>query len=1044
MYQARQWLAEISRGSIRSKRSRCAPRRLLMPERLEDRNAPGALLPLITMLPTASEWEGRDNSTFAAAERREVRYDYRADAMASSPELHFSIQSFVEALRTEESTRQQRHVQNQVKLQTFESSIPKDLVALNEVFASLADDPIQAPPLVIQPIEPGPEPESEPQPPATGPSATTPTVTGSENTTVAAPVNALLPVNQPSIPPLPEVPMPVEVVPIENELSVDDTTSETPITQPLGPAGEPLATEAPNDPVIAPPTTEPTSPAVPNTPVEEPPLVIQPVITDPESEHNQPSPEPGVEELVIEIESPVEEAESLVEPPAAQPEPEAETEPVSEPEAVASPAVESEPVIEESLTTDTPSQPGSESLEGPAPEPSEPSSPEPVPTEESPAAEVPQPAVTPNPPATTPTVEPEPITTPVVIPPVTTAPPVSTLASPEQLSAVEVEQLLNRASAATARTDAIIAIVDRGGRILGVRVEADVFINIPDQDTLVFAIDGAIAKARTAAFFSSNQAILTSRTIRFISQSTVTQREVEANPNSTVDTIRGPGFVAPIGVGGHFPPDVAYTPPVDLFAIEHTNRDSLVHAGANGVRQPITVDNDGHPIAVSGDDIFLGTRFGANFAPGQEIYAPESYGLVSDLLNTAQSRGIATLPGGVPLYKTYNGETILVGGIGVFFPGEDGYATFEQNFQAGTGQTTQERLNAPLVLEAEYTAAVVAANSITIDGMPPVAGIGLLNLPGEGRIDLNGITLETFGSHPYKLSSFLAWGATQYRPDTVNGILMPVTKGGATMLDGQEVPEGWLVEPTAGSSLTAQQVEDIINQGIAEAERVRAAIRLPLGTRTSMVLAVTDLDGKVLGLYRMPDATVFSIDVAVAKARNVAYYADASALQPEDQLDGVAAGVAFTNRTFRYVAEPRYPSGIDGTTPPPFSILLTPGVNPQTAENILGVTPLASQFTTALGYDAFNPGTNFHEPLPSTGYQNGVVFFPGSTPLYNNTTLVGGFGVSGDGVDQDDVVTFSGAGTFLPYRDSPLTRADEVIFNNVRLPYQKFPRNPRA
>jgi uncharacterized protein GlcG (DUF336 family) len=652
--------------------------------------------------------------------------------------------------------------------------------------------------------------------------------------------------------------------------------------------------------------------------------------------------------------------------------------------------------------------------------------------------------VTPDPLVTTPTVVPEPTPAPVLTPPVITAPPVATLASPEQLSAMEVQQLLDRASAATSRTDAIIAIVDRGGHILGVRVEADVFINIPNQDTLVFAIDGAIAKARTAAFFSSDQAILTSRTIRFISQSTVTQREVEANPNSTVDTIRGPGFVAPIGLGGHFPPDVAYTPHVDLFAIEHTNRDSLVHAGANGIRQPITVDNDGNPIAGSGDDIFLGTRFGANFAPGKDVYAPESYGLVSDLLSTAQSRGMATLPGGVPLYKTYNGETILVGGIGVFFPGEDGYATFEQDFQAGTGQTTQERLNAPLVLEAEYTAAVVAANSTTIDGMPPVAGLGLLNLPGQGRIDLNGITLESFGPQPYKLSSFLAWGASKYSPGTVSGMLMPVTKGGATTLDGESVPDGWLVEPTAGSMLSAQQVEDIINRGIEEAQRVRAAIRLPLGTRTSMVLAVTDLDGKVLGLYRMPDATVFSIDVAVAKARNVAYYSDAAALQPEDQLDSVAAGVAFTNRTFRYVAEPRYPSGIDGTTPPPFSILLTPGVDPQTAENMTGVTPLASQFTTALGYDAFNPGTNFHEPLPSTGYQNGVVFFPGSTPLYNNTILVGGFGVSGDGVDQDDVVTFSGAGEFLPYRDSPITRADEVIFNDVRLPYQKFPRNPRA
>ncbi len=75
-------------------------------------------------------------------------------------------------------------------------------------------------------------------------------------------------------------------------------------------------------------------------------------------------------------------------------------------------------------------------------------------------------------------------------------------------------------------------------------------------------------------------------------------------------------------------------------------------------------------------------------------------------------------------------------------------------------------------------------------------------------------------------------------------------------------------------TLTADDVSAMINRGIAEAKRVRAAIRLPLNSQTRMVFAVTDNTGEVLGLFRMPDATVFSIDVAVAKARNVAYYAD--------------------------------------------------------------------------------------------------------------------------------------------------------------------------
>jgi hypothetical protein len=60
-------------------------------------------------------------------------------------------------------------------------------------------------------------------------------------------------------------------------------------------------------------------------------------------------------------------------------------------------------------------------------------------------------------------------------------------------------------------------------------------------------------------------------------------------------------------------------------------------------------------------------------------------------------------------------------------------------------------------------------------------------------------------------------------------------------------------------------------------------------------------------------------------------------------------------------------------------------------------------------------------------------------PLYKNGVLVGGLGVSGDGVDQDDYVTNEGAQNF----QAPTTiRADQVLIQSVRLPYLKFPRNP--
>ncbi len=677
-------------------------------------------------------------------------------------------------------------------------------------------------------------------------------------------------------------------------------------------------------------------------------------------------------------------------------------------------------------------------------------------------------------------------------------PGVSASTAAAQLTTDEVETLLDRAEVASSSNDAIIAVVDRSGRILGIRTESDVVATITDLDTLVFAIDGAVAKARTAAFFANGDRIsnelfdsgtgtpLTSRTIRFISQSTITQREVESNPNlgnpaePDFDPFTyGPGVVAPIGLGGHFPPEIDFTPVVDLFAIEKTNRDGSVHPGADFVR--------GTP-----DDIPLASRF--NVDPiftemGQEIAPPDSYGFQSGRKPNAQSRGIGTLPGGIPLFRDTNGDGIsdtLVGGIGVFFPGPDGFATHEQGFIQGVGQTEFERMNTPKTLEAEAIALVAAGGSqdIPVGALPTASGgvvpavLGI-QLPVDTRTDrltLVGIELEVVGPHPDG-----PWQIVEvvesFSPGDLSGSDQPVDPG-AVRLAGKAVPEGWLVLPHASSvdDITAGDVQQIVANAIAEADQVRAAIRLPVSRRTKMVFAVADTQGEVLGLYRMPDATVFSIDVAVAKARNTAYYAndrvgDPLAIKAQDLVDAtippdgmpdLPPGIAFSNRTFRFLAEPRFPDGIDGAVGP-FSILNNASVYPSHlvdpitggrirvgAENIAGPADAAT-FTSVAGFDAFNPGSNFQfsqdlDPFSDQDLianQNGIVFFPGSTPIYRGgTVLIGGFGVSGDGVDQDDVVTDFGARGFLP--EAPIQRADEVFVRGVRLPFIKFLRNPEG
>jgi uncharacterized protein GlcG (DUF336 family) len=619
------------------------------------------------------------------------------------------------------------------------------------------------------------------------------------------------------------------------------------------------------------------------------------------------------------------------------------------------------------------------------------------------------------------------------------------------LTASQVGTLLNRAAAATSLDSAIVAIVDRNGQVLGVRVEGGVSSAITSNaQNLVFAIDGALAEARTGAFFANDTAPLTSRTIQFISQTTITQREVESNP-SILDpnsTLAGPGFVAPIGIGGEFPPGIQDTALVDLFDIEETNRD--------GTDKPL-FNSSGNVTSIAQ----LAQRFNINPADipsyqpllpnvqgvdNQILASPNSYGVISGIAPNAQPRGIGTLPGGIPIFE--NG--VLVGGIGVFFPGTTGFADEENS--ALSSNYNPNKIDLSEVAEYDAFAAVggsaTAGFSVgTLGGVAPLPGF---DLP-FGQINLNGIQLPLFGppgaNGTQQLVQFgqtLGMGnanssaATPF--NTTGTPNMPVNLSGTPLLSGMPAPEGWLVLPHAGTTMTAAQVNQIIVQAVQQAENTRAQIRLPLDNTARMVIAVADPNtGEILGLFRMPDSTIFSIDVAVAKSRNNAYYADPNQLQAVDQTPGVAPGVAFSSRTFRYLASPFFPEGDTSAPPGPFSILNVPGTNLSNGLNTSAPLPASAYLNNILGHNNFFPGTNFHDPFNLLN-QDGVVFFPGGVPLYGDNKLIGGLGVSGDGVDEDDVVTAGGATGFGPPSD--VLTADQVFVNGVRLPYQNFNRNP--
>ncbi|HEV7921633.1 MAG TPA: heme-binding protein [Thermoanaerobaculia bacterium] len=514
----------------------------------------------------------------------------------------------------------------------------------------------------------------------------------------------------------------------------------------------------------------------------------------------------------------------------------------------------------------------------------------------------------------------------------------------------EVAAMVEAAAASLAVDTATIAVVDRAGRPLAVfrQLHAD-----SNNDDL------AVGLARTAAFFSHNQAPLSSRTVRFIS-------------------------------GVHFPPGVVNASNAALYGIENTNRGCDLNIKWNTtltssqcVPRARSFRNSGLPC-----DFSSRAGCGPGIVTGKQ--QPDDRPYPQTIANRAVNAG------GIPLYRipaagltgVTEGRVSLgkvVGGIGV----------------AGIAGDPQL---------AEF-AAVTGSFGALNQNKGAIVPVPRYPLPEPGNVFIDGIRLPFLGNDQRLTFNSDGLPIGLERPD---GTSAGSTAGAFVFgpSDGGCAANGYLAGPYAGGSLSLADVDGIVQRAVAAAKKTRGGIRLPLDSYARMVISVSDLEGNILALYRMPDATVFSIDVAVAKARNVVYFStDAT------DLPGVPSGTAVTNRTIGFGAQPLYPPGIDSNV------------------SDVGAGPFFDLFL----FDLANPCSQGSQP-PNPN-QSGIVFFPGATPLYNGNTLVGGLGVSGDGVEQDDYVTYLAAGSFLPPKSK---WADRIKVEKVRLPMFKFPRHPEG
>ena len=374
--------------------------------------------------------------------------------------------------------------------------------------------------------------------------------------------------------------------------------------------------------------------------------------------------------------------------------------------------------------------------------------------------------------------------------------------------------------------------------------------------------------------------------------------------------------------------------------------------------------------------------------------------------------GLSADPGGFPLYK--NGR--VVGGIGVVVSGSDYSAdanpiNTDYDVEEVIAQAGSKAYAAPTCIRADH---------ITAGGFNLRYSDADKRLPNAPATQLfTGAYIAVTGYIPTAAArAGQAYGTAssgyqlQASGDFASrsGMLL-VDSGGAN----RYAPRASLAPANASGGLSAGEVTTLLQQALGVANQARAQIRRALNSPAEVTISVIDRDGNVLGLVRTPDAPVFGTDVSLQKARTVAFFSRTDAATRLQALGqsayasnavaffgsgALSDGVAFSDRAIGNIARPNFPDGIAGRPPGPLS---KPEGTWSPFNDGLQLDLVAGKVLDALVATGINSCTT-----TSAGIDNGIQIFPGAVPIYRGSTLIGAIGISGDGVDQDDMIASLG------------------------------------